>query len=281
MFKKYTQGVYCLELDQKDLSHGDNVTVKTRRGKEVDCVIWKKLFEKNGKIYYSYVRADGFNRTEWTRRKMERAENAAGRQERLSGEYYQKAQKGRDFLALGEPIKVGHHSEKKHRKLIEDNWNNMGKSVKAADKAQDYERKASELESRLNKEINIDTPESLEQLKERITGLEARRDSMKANGGYEKWELTNLGAKIRRYKKRLETAKKLWDVDYKPEPKKKVESKQDKVNKLLEDCGVIWAFSNAQFDKNKKDGQKYVSIGAGGFVPVENHKKFLTELNTI
>jgi hypothetical protein len=46
--------------------------------------------------------------------------------------------------------------------------------------------------------------------------------------------------------------------------------KQRKVDQLLTDCKVFFAFSNEQFEKNKtplNDGEKYVSIGAGGYMP--------------
>lgn len=44
-------------------------------------------------------------------------------------------------------------------------------------------------------------------------------------------------------------------------------------NKLFSDLGVFWAFSNKQFDENKtplQEGEKYVDIGAGGFMPKHN-----------
>lgn len=216
IFKKYTSGVYCMMSDNADFNHGDETTIETKYGKEVEVTVWKKLFTKDGNTYYSVVRNDGFCRKEWTRRKMERAENAASRQERISQQEYEKSQEGRDFLLLAEPIKIGHHSEKRHRALIERNWNRMGKSVAAADKAKDYERKADELEYRLKKEINIDTPDCLELLQELIDALEEKREAIKA-GDHEKWELSNLGANIRRYKKRLETAAELWDLDHDPQ----------------------------------------------------------------
>lgn len=62
--------------------------------------------------------------------------------EQKSNEYYEKSNKDRDFLSLGEPIKVGHHSERGHRKMIDDAWNNMGKSVEFSDKAVEHERVA-------------------------------------------------------------------------------------------------------------------------------------------
>lgn len=46
-----------------------------------------------------------------------------------------------------------------------------------------------------------------------------------------------------------------------------------KVDELLKNCGVFFAFSNKQFKENKtplEEGEKYVSIGAGGYMPVNN-----------
>lgn len=53
---------------------------------------------------------------------------------------------------------------------------------------------------------------------------------------------------------------------------------QVKYNELLNSCGVFWAFSNEQFLENKtplKDGEKYVSIGSGGYMPKGNFDKFI------
>lgn len=46
--------------------------------------------------------------------------------------------------------------------------------------------------------------------------------------------------------------------------------KEDKVSQLLTDCGMFFAFSTEQFHANKtplQEGEKYVSIGAGGYLP--------------
>lgn len=45
-------------------------------------------------------------------------------------------------------------------------------------------------------------------------------------------------------------------------------AKEAKMNQLITDCRVFFAFSNEQFEKNKtplKEGEKYVRIGMGGF----------------
>jgi hypothetical protein len=53
---------------------------------------------------------------------------------------------------------------------------------------------------------------------------------------------------------------------------------QDKQTELHDRLGLFWAFSNEQFHKNKtplKEGEKYVSIGMGGFLPKNNLDELL------
>ena len=57
--------------------------------------------------------------------------------------------------------------------------------------------------------------------------------------------------------------------------------KKEQENKhtvLFNACGLFWAFSNEQFAANKtplKEGEKYVHIGAGGYLPKGNLDTFL------
>ena len=49
-------------------------------------------------------------------------------------------------------------------------------------------------------------------------------------------------------------------------------------SQLFKECGLFFAFSNQQFEENKtplKEGEKYVSIGAGGYVPKSNLDRLL------
>jgi len=53
--------------------------------------------------------------------------------------------------------------------------------------------------------------------------------------------------------------------------------KEKMTTELLEKCGVFFAFSDKQFDENKtplKEGEKYVSIGGGGYMPKGSIKAF-------
>jgi hypothetical protein len=78
-----------------------------------------------------------------------------------SEKYYQKSRKHSDFLSLGEPIKVSHHREKRHRKIIEQAQNNRSKTVEYSGKANTQAEKSTYWESRAN-DINLSIPESVE-----------------------------------------------------------------------------------------------------------------------
>lgn len=63
---------------------------------------------------------------------------------------------------------------------------------------------------------------------------------------------------------------------------KKEEQEQQKI--LFNNCGLFWAFSDEQFQANKtplQDGEKYVSIGAGGYLPKSKIEMFQTGMKEI
>lgn len=260
-------------VSDQEFKHGDLTTVETKYGNEVEVKIWKLLGKhRDGGFCYSYVRTDGMCSKQRLLNKAERRKDWARSAVRKSNEYYEKSNKDRDFLVLAEPIKVGHHSERRHRKAIDDAWNNMGKSVAMANKATSHEQKAEGLE-RASKNIFIDVPESVEQLEAHIANIEDYISIAKEQKA-ERFVITNAQANKRRYKKRLEIANKLWTLDFKPKPKPVKKDKQAEVDNAIKECGVIFAFSNSQFDENAVDGVQYVSIGHGGYCPKENVEKF-------
>lgn len=213
-FRKYTAGVYCLEAEQQ-FDHGDVVIVPTRRGKEVEVTIWKHLFTKNGVSYHSYIRCDGINSGERLQAKAEKHRERAAKASAQSDHYYEKSNEHRDFLSLGEPIKVGHHSEKRHRRIIEQANTNMGKSVEAANKASELLERAYGAEA-ASENIFIDTPECLPRLREKLERLtsihEETKAQRKAGENISRYIISNRAANVRRVKKQLETAEKLWEL---------------------------------------------------------------------
>lgn len=127
-YYKFAPNVFLAKCEEKH-KRGEEILVTTKYGKENESIVFNLIFEKDGFYYYSIVRADGFNVQEWAKQRAERRRGWATSSMQKSREYFDKSNKDRDFLSLGEPIKVGHHSECKHRKAIEDAWNNMGNSV--------------------------------------------------------------------------------------------------------------------------------------------------------
>jgi hypothetical protein len=56
---------------------------------------------------------------------------------------------------------------------------------------------------------------------------------------------------------------------------------EEKTTKLFNEMGMFFAFSNKQFDEQKKEGVVYVNFGMGGICPKENAEKCNQELNKI
>ena len=214
-FKKYTAGVYCLASETRH-ERGDEVCVPTRRGKEVEVTIWKHLFSKNGVHYYSYTRNDGINSSERLQTKAEKHRERAEKASTRSDQFQEKANEHKDFLSLAEPIKVGHHSEKRHRRIIEQAQNNASKCIAEMKKASELLDRAEGAEAASEK-IFIDTPDCLPRLREKLNKLVAFQEDAKARrkAGEDvpHFVTANNGANIRRVKKQLETAERLWSLD--------------------------------------------------------------------
>lgn len=209
-YYKYAPNVFLAKCDEKH-EKGEEILVTTKRGKENESIVFNLIFEKNGSFYYSIVRADGFNVQEWAKQRAEHRLEQAASAERKSTEYYNKSNKDADFLSLGEPIKVGHHSEKRHRKAIDDAWNNMGKSVELSDKAAEHEREAKYWEERANT-INLSMPESIDFYEHKLEQAKEYHEGVKS-GKYPRehmYTLTYAKKAVNEAQKNYDLAKKLW-----------------------------------------------------------------------
>ena len=119
----------------------------------------------------------------------------------------------------GEPIKIGHHSEKRHRAALAAVDNRMRKGFEHADMAKHHRGKAMGLEAQLDGSIFSDDPDAIEQLEAKLADLEADRERRKrANadwrkGGrvgecpYQPYELSNLGGRIKNARDRISQIK--------------------------------------------------------------------------
>jgi hypothetical protein len=209
-YAKYCPNVFVAKCPEKH-EKGETIMVTTKYGKENESIVFNLVAQRDGFYYYSIVRADGYNAQERAKAKAERYMNWAASAERRSNEYYEASQEGREFLSLGEPIKVGHHSEKRHRALIDRNWNRMGKSVAESEKAEQHESKA-EYWERKAKDINLSMPESIEYFEYKVETAKEYHEGVKS-GKYPRqhsFTLTYAKKALNEAEKNLETAKKLW-----------------------------------------------------------------------
>jgi hypothetical protein len=209
-YSKFVPNVFlakCTESHEK----GETIQVQTKYGKENDCIVFNLIGQKEGFFFYSIVRADGFDSRDWAKRRADRLENAALNAEKKSDQYYDRSNKDAAFLSLGEPIKIGHHSEKGHQRIIEQAQSNMGKSVEFSKKAEEYQTRVDYWAGRAHL-INLSMPESLEFYELELARAKANHKGLK-NGTTERshsFSLTYAKKEVNEIEAKLKLAQKLW-----------------------------------------------------------------------
>jgi hypothetical protein len=145
-----------------------------------------------------------------------------------------------DMIPFGQPILVGHHSEKGDRNRRDRMRRNFDKAREHGDKAADFRRRADGIEAAADRAVYSDDVDAVERLTVRIAEREGERDRIKAfnanvratgtadlelldakqqasylsvvahspyqlgkGGQFPGYVLSNLGATIRKDKKRL------------------------------------------------------------------------------
>lgn len=209
-YAKYCPNVFLAKCDQL-YKRGDIIPVTTKYGKDNDSIVFNLIFERDGFYYYSIVREDGFNVQEWAKKRAEKLENSATNAAKRSSNWYEKSNEGADFLVLGEPIKIGHHSEKRHRALIERNHARMDNCVKESSKAEDYQRRAEYWNNR-TEIINLSMPESIEYFEFKLEEVKKHHAGLK-NGSIERdhsMSLQYANKAVKDTQKNYEIALKLW-----------------------------------------------------------------------
>ena len=209
-YYKFAPNVFLAKCEEKH-ERGEEILVTTKYGKENESIVFNLIFERDGFYYYSIVRADGFNVQEWAKRRAERRREWSVSANKKSHVYFEKSNKDRDFLSLGEPIKIGHHSERRHRKAIADAWRNMGKSVEFSDKATEHEREAEYWDKRATT-INLSMPESIDFYAHKLEEAKQYQEGVKS-GKYPRehsYTLTYAKKAVNEAQKNYDLAVKLW-----------------------------------------------------------------------
>lgn len=84
-----------------------------------------------------------------------------------------------DMIPFGQPILVGHHSERRHRKDIERIRGGMDRAMELGQKAARQESAADEIEAQAANAIYDDDPDAIERLAAKLQRLEAEREQIK------------------------------------------------------------------------------------------------------
>jgi len=104
----------------------------------------------------------------------QRADNTAS----AANQAYETARKMASVIPLGQPILVGHHSEKRDRNYRKRIWKKQDQSCALSAKAKRLAERATAAEN--NTAISSDDPEAVQRLKEKLESLETHQSRMKA-----------------------------------------------------------------------------------------------------
>lgn len=209
-YSKYCPNVFVAKCPERH-EKGETIIVTTKYGKENEHIVWNLVYERDGFFYYSITRADGFDCQERARAKAERHNEWSDNADKRSKEAFDRAMGAVEGIPFGQPILVGHHSEKRHRAAIAKSDNAMRKSVEESDKASRLANKA-EYWERKAEDINLSMPESIEYYTEKLAEAEEYHAGVKS-GKYPRehsYTLTYAKKTVNEMRKNLETAKKLW-----------------------------------------------------------------------
>lgn len=294
-YRKYCTNVFVAQCEQ-EYKKGDYILLTTKYGKEVENEVYNFLGKtKEGMYLYSIIRTDGTNTQTKAAVRAERLENYAVNAEKRSDAYYQASQEGKDFLSLGEPIKIGHHSERRHRRLIERNWERMGKSVAESEKAKDYENRAKYWAEKASK-IDLSMPESLNFFEFELEKAKKYHKYLKDNPDARphSMSLQYANKKIKDLEENISYALRLWgdeediaklDAERKEKSEAKA-SKEGKKSDIIKRHNGFFSFNSEQFMEGynnlKANGiiledEKVVHVGYGLYIPKKNVDSFLIE----
>lgn len=123
---------------------------------------------------YRGGRADYAQRQE---RRRDRLESAAERAAREADSRFTRARSAIAGIPSGQPILVGHHSERRHRRDLAKHDQNMRAGIDAQERAQDLAGRAASVGTG---GISSDDPEALVKLREKLAGMTKLQEVMKA-----------------------------------------------------------------------------------------------------
>lgn len=136
-------------------------------------------------------------RRERLERKLELREEWASKARARSDAAFEGARRIADGIPFGQPILVGHHSERHARRDQDRIHRGMQRGCEQADLAKHHASKADGLARQLDTSIFSDDPDAVKQIEARIAEREAKRERMKRiNALYRKGDAEKLRAEF-------------------------------------------------------------------------------------
>lgn len=149
-------------------------------------------------------------RRERLQRKLEKRREWADKAKDASAAAYDRAHSILERIPPGQPILVGHHSERHHRADLRRIDNAMAKSLERQNMAENHISKAAGIEHALDRSIFSDDDNAIEELEIRIKNNETKREHMKEiNRLYRKGDAASLagyGLNLEAMREKLKTA---------------------------------------------------------------------------
>ncbi|MFI2434685.1 DUF3560 domain-containing protein [Streptomyces sp. NPDC018693] len=181
---------------------------------------WEVTVEIDESRRRSFEEAEA-DRLERAEDRTERFSDRAGRAAAASEARHKAALGALDGIEPGQPILVGHHSERGHRRAIDRSDSHMRKSIEEQSKAAHYTHRAEAAEKYEERRYDPNrTRRRLEKLKAELRQQEGYRDEEKAAGrdaGRYERRIEDLNEEIAHWEKVVEKARqdgvKLWEAD--------------------------------------------------------------------
>lgn len=134
-------------------------------------------------------------RRERLERKLELRKEWADKANTKADAHFNAAHRIGDMIPFGQPILVGHHSERHHRRDLDRIDSNMRNGIERSDMAKHHTSAAAGIEHALDRSIFSDDSNAVEALEQRIAENEATRERMKTvNKLYRKGDAAGLAA---------------------------------------------------------------------------------------
>ena len=212
-------------------------------------------------------------RKDYFKRKEARIERLREKSEKMkaeSVEAFSNARKIQDSIPMGQPILIGHHSEKRARRDRDKIDANIKKSVEKQELAEYYDEKIKATEK--NTKISSDNPQAIELLEDKISKLKARQQRYKDMNKYYRKHKTMLGFEDLSDEKAKEINKRI-DEDYsfnkKPAP-----------SYILSNLNAMIKSAEKRLDQLKElDEMEYEEIEFDNCIVISNDKTNRVEMH--